>query len=366
MNENSITIKQILSGDKAFYKQFNYEDVTRQEMASSKPLNKPIYTSNTENKVWRIVKDIFSVIIFPIGLYRLIHLVAGKVIVPASSPALMGYSSDHADWRRKAVNLKDDEWKVKRISVEVDGYIIDATIMGKDSTLENGRWVLSSNGNGEFYEDKLQDRSFKSVLSKLNGNAIVFNYPGVGSSTGMPNRNAMAKAYRAMLKFLEDQEKGIGAKEIIGYGHSIGGGVQGDALLSHKLKQDVKYVFVKSRTFSDLSTTASHLTNRLLGFLVKVFGWNMGSVESSKKLKAPEIIMQTASVLEYTDILDHSQKIMHDGVIPVEASLAKKLLDDKQSLIGKKYFMGIPEEHNDGLNDPTHLVEKINEMLKAD
>lgn len=361
MSVNNDAIRHILTGE---FCKSNYENVTSLEMASSKPLNKPIYTYNTENKVWRIAKEIFSVIIFPIGLYRLIHLVAGKVIVPASSLALMECNSHHADQSRKAISLID-EWKVKRIAVEVDGYVIDAAITGKASTLENGRWVLLSNGNGEFYEDKLKDCSFKHMLSELKSNAIVFNYPGVGSSTGMPNRNAMAKAYRAMLEFLENIEEGIGAKEIIGYGHSIGGGVQGDALLFHELKRDVRYVFVKSRTFSDLSTTASHLTNGLLGLFVKVFGWNMSSVESSKKLKAPEIIMQTAEVLDCSNI-SNSSEIRHDGVIPVEASLAKKLLDDKTSFIGKKYFMGIPESHNCSLKNPTHLIDKINEMLRDD
>jgi len=364
MNTNNISIKKILSGESAFYNQSNYEEVTRKEMASARPLNSATYTYNTENKVWRVVKDIFSVIIFPIGLYRLFHSLAGKVIVIASSPTLMQYSSDHADQSRKAIHL-NGEWKVKRISVEVDGYTIDATLLGKASTLGNGRWVLSSNGNGGFYEDKLRDHSFKHILSELDGNAIVFNYPGVGSSTGMPNRNAMAKSYRAILNFLEDQEKGFGAKEVIGYGYSIGGGVQGDALRSHELKQGIKYVFVKSRTFSDLSTAASHLTNRFLGFLVKVFGWNMGSVESSKKLKAPEIIMQTANVSDYRDISGQPEKIRHDGTISAEASLAKKLLDDKQPLLGNKYFMGIPEGHSWKLNDPTHLIAKINEMLKT-
>lgn len=360
MIENNFKIHQILTGENAFYHACNYEEITRQEMDSmdsSKALNKPIYTYTTENKVWRFAKDIFSVIIFPIGLYRLIHSLAGKIIVPASL-------YDHADLKRKNINLID-EWKLKRISIEVDGYIIDATIMGKASTLGNGRWLLSSNGNCEFYEDKLRDDSFKHILSELNGNAIVFNYPGVGSSTGMPNRNAMAKAYCAMLKFLEDQENGIGAKEIIGYGHSIGGGVQGDALLCYPLKQDVKYCFVKRQTFSDLDTTVSHLMHRLLGFLVKVLGWNMSSVESSKKLKAPEIIMQTADVSEYEDISGQSQKIKDDGVIPAEASLAKKLLDDKRPFVGEKYFLGIPEGHNDSLSNPDHLVTKIKEMLKT-
>lgn len=334
-------------------------------MASSKALKKPAYTYHIENKVWRLAKDIFSIIIFPIGLYRLIHSLAGIAIVPASLPRLMGYGPGHADQSRKNVDF-EGEWKIKRVSVAVDGYLIDAAIMGKASTLGNGRWVLSSNGNGEFYEDKLQDHSFKRLLAELKGNAIVFNYPGVGSSTGIPSRKAMAKAYRAMLTFLENQENGIAAKEIIGYGHSIGGGVQGDALLSHELKQGVKYVFVKSRTFSDLSTVASHLTNRLLGVLVKVLGWNMSSVESSKKLKAPEIIMQTADVSDYADISGQPQKIEHDGVIPAEASLAMKLLDDNQPFPATKYFMGIPEGHNSGLKDPIHLREKINEMLKAD
>ena len=106
-------------------------------------------------------------------------------------------------------------------------------------------------------------------------NAIVFNYPGVGASSGLPNRQAMAKTYRAMLNFLEDRTNGIGATEIIGYGHSIGGGVQGDALKTHELKKDVKYVFVKSRTFSDLSTTASLLMAKPFGFLVKILGCNI-------------------------------------------------------------------------------------------
>jgi Chlamydia CHLPS protein (DUF818) len=127
----------------------------------------------------------------------------------------------------------------------------------------------------------------------------------------------------------------------------------------------VKYVFVKSRTFSDLSTITSDLTNRLLGFLVKVFGWNMSSVESSKKLTAPEIIMQTASVSDYTDISGQPEKIIDDGVIAAKASLAKKLLDDQQPLVGNKYFMGIPDGHNENLIDPTHLVGKIKEMLQT-
>jgi hypothetical protein len=163
---------------------------------------------------------------------------------------------------------------------------------------------------------------------------------------------------------LEDQNNGIGAKEIIGYGHSIGSGVQSDALKTHELKKDIKYVFVKSRTFSDLSTVASTLASKPLGFLVKMLGWNMDCVESSKNLQAPEIIMQTANVKKYEELKD-SSKIINDGIITANASLAKALLEDNQYPRKNKVFIGMRETHNAGLKDPSFLAQKIEALLKT-
>ncbi len=359
---HSTSIKDILNGAKAFYNQPDYLDATKQDFAQNKPL--PVnYTWNTEYKIIRIAKQILSIIIFPIGIYQLLHALTGKVaLLPASSPSLLlGLYRDFAKDCLSDISLRD-EWKYKRITVEVDGYKIDAMIVGKESTLNNGRWILDSNGNAEFYECKLSRGSdFYEILSQVNGNAIVFNYPGVGASSGLPNRQAMAKAYRAMLNLLEDQNNGIGAKEIIGYGYSIGGGVQGDALKTHELKKDVKYVFVKSRTFSDLSTIASILTIKPLGLLVKMLGWNIDSIESSKKLQAKEIIMQTADVTKHEELND-SSKIIDDGIIAADASLAKALLDDNKCLKKNKVFIGMPETHNEPFN-PSFLAKKINELL---
>jgi len=362
---HSISLMESLKESTAFYNQPDYLVSTKRDFAleNSLPVN---YTWNTENKIIRIAKQIFSIIILPIGIYHLLHALVGKVaLLPASTPSLMGRSNNYANRIRSTISL-DGEWKYKRITVEVDGYNIDAVIMGKTSSLSNGRWILASNGNGEFYEQKLSySYDFKQILSELKGNAIVFNYPGVGASSGLPNRQAMAKAYRAILNLLEDKENGIGAKEIIGYGYSIGGGVQGDALKTHELKKDIKYVFVKNRTFSDLSTTASILTrNPFLGFLVKLLGWNMDSVESSKKLQAPEIIMQRADVTNFYEELQESSKITGDGVIPCDASLAKALLDDAECPKENKLFIGMLEDHNDDLNGPEVIAQKIEAFLK--
>ncbi len=353
-----------LTGENAFYNKEDYLEATKEDFSKKKGLPAS-YVWNTESKILRIAKLIFSIIIFPVGIYNLIHSLIGKVaILPASSPSLMGLPANYTDNARQRVNLNGD-WKYKRLTIEVDGYTIDATIMGKAETFDNGRWTLLSNGNGEFAEGHMSYGSFKEILSEVNSNGIVFNYPGVGSSSGLPSREAMGKAYRAMLNFLEDKEKGIGAKEIIGYAHSIGGGAQGDALRNHELKKDIKYVFVKSRTFSDLSTEASMLIAKPAGFLLKIFGWNMSSVESSKNLKAPEIIMHTANV-ERSEVIFDSSKIKDDGVIFADASLAKVLLDDDKCPKENKVFLGIREGHNDGVWDQTIrlLGKHIEKMLK--
>lgn len=356
------SFNSILNGDTAFYNQEDYLESTDRDFSHNGSLPE-CYTWNTKNKAIRIAKKVFNVIVFPKGIYKLFQTLAGKLaVLPSSNPKLLGLPNDYANTSRSSIDL-GTEWKYKRITVKVDGLKIDAVIVGKASTLNNGRWMLNSNGNSVFYEDVLKRYDFKQILSEVNSNAIVFNYPGVGASSGLPNRKAMEKAYRAMLNLLEDQKDGIGANEIIGCGHSIGGGVQGDALRHHELKENIKYVFVKDRTFSNLSKTASLITNKPLGFLVKLLRWNMDSIPSSRALQAPEIIMQTANVLVNQEI-DDSSLIIDDGLLPKDVSLAKVLLEDDECPKHNKVFIGLTETHSANLNDTTLLTTKINEFFE--
>jgi hypothetical protein len=351
--------KNILAGAGAFYNQPDYLTVTRNEFAQSQPLSVS-YTCNTESKITRIAKQIFSVIFFIIGVYKLLHILIGKTFLPAPTTSLFGQKDTTADVQRLATSLHE-EWKYKRFTIEVDGYKIDAAIMGTAQTLNNGKWLLHSNGISSRYEGTLGSSIFKQILSELNSNAIVFNYPGVGASSGPPNKETMIKAYRAMLTFLEDKKNGIGAKEIIGYGFSLGGGIQGEALKTHRLKKDVDYVFVKDRTFSKLN----HVIKKslpILSFLAKILGWDMDSIESSKKLQAPEIIIQSADTDCYI-LLKNSSRIIHDGVIPAEASIAKTLLDDQTCPKQEKVFIGIPEKHGNKLESTHVITTRINYLL---
>ncbi|MBA3722224.1 MAG: hypothetical protein H0W88_07475 [Parachlamydiaceae bacterium] len=353
----SKNFQDILGGENAFYNQPNYLEATKRDLSQKQPLQTTYhYNTNTDYKIIRIVKQILSAVLFP---FSLLHSLVGKLILPGSYL----YNIEKITNLRQNIQL-DSEWKYKRLTIEVNGCKIDAAIVGKETTLKNGRWLLASNGNAEIYEINLfQNANFKKFLNKINSNAIVFNYPSVVASTGSTNRKSMAKAYLAILSFLEDQ-KGIGAKEIIGYGHSIGGGVQGDALKDHDFKKDIKYVFVKSRTFSDLSSIVSCLMNRIVGILVKILGWNISCLEASKKLEVPEIILQTAKVQDAEELTD-SSNIIDDGIITAKSSLAKVLLDNDKYHKKNKIFIGIKEMHNAPIKNPSFIAERIERLLKV-
>lgn len=344
-----IGLRSLIQGDHAFYEQLDYMKVTQKEMGNAKAL--------PESSSWTTGQDHSSL--------HFLHRLAGKVaLLPASSPTLLGYPSDYAVQLRKKIPLEDG-WLLKRFTLSVEGHKVDAVIMGWKESFKTNRWVLVSNGNGEFYEEKLTtDRSIKKLIAPLNANAILFNYPGVGASTGTPNRELMKKTYLAFLNLLEDAQKGLGAKEIIGFGHSIGGGVQNDALRGHSLKNDIKYVFVKSRTFADLRGTASALTHESLGLIVDLLDWNMDNKSASKGLRAPEIILQTARVKK-SEILTDSSKIIDDGIVPAHGSLGKALLDDETCPKQNKVFIGVPERHNQSLQDVTLLAQTIIHLLNT-
>ncbi len=107
----------------------------------------------------------------------------------------------------------------------------------------------------------LQDRGVRFVFEALNSNVLLYNYPGVGNSGGWPSAWGMIEAQHAMKAFLADAEHGLNANEVVVWGHSIGAGVQGDALNVQdppvrEHPELVRYVFVKSRTFDSLSNAA--------------------------------------------------------------------------------------------------------------
>ncbi|MFN4174012.1 MAG: hypothetical protein ACK4HV_02780, partial [Parachlamydiaceae bacterium] len=182
------SFKDVLEGNHAFYRADDYIESTKRDFSASKALP-PIYVYNTQSKVARVAIALFSIIVFPLFLYTLIHAAAGKYarILPASNPALSGLPADYAEHMRNKIDLHSD-WKYKRFSIEVNGDLVDGVVTGKATTFGNGKWVIDSNGNNEWYEEKLLNPNYKQFLTDTKSNGIVFNYRGVGASSGLPNR----------------------------------------------------------------------------------------------------------------------------------------------------------------------------------
>ncbi len=362
--QDSTAFADQLFREQAFYFQSDYLEVTKQDFLLDEPLTFISYRWDAEGKITRAVRRVLMVVIFPWGLYESLHVGAAKYkLLTSASPS----KERIREIRERRLNIVlDGDWKYKRITVEVNGNKIDAAIIGKISTLANGRWVLDSNGNNARFETKLFDDNcdLKKIITKIEASALVFNYPGVGSSGGFPGRKAMVKTYLAMLDFLVDPDKGIGAKEVVLYGHSMGAGIQGEALL--KVRHPEIKLCIKSRSFSDLRSVVFHTTNsRVLGFAIKFLQWNIRSIESSKEIGISEIIMQTASVEVCQELMD-GNTIIHDDKIPEEASLAKALLEDNDPRAkANKIFLALPEKHNEELREESLalLAEKIRQTL---
>lgn len=315
----------------------------REEFISKKSPSEPSYKVETTSKAARIATEIIlgilSVVFLPYGLYRLMHLIAGKIIVPAQ------WRGDHHELRKAFVDrLANDKSAnslvAKRISVMVNGNKIDAWILGRKDTLNNKRWTLISDGNNATVEGRLSNlNDINKKIDELGTNILLYNYQGVGASEGWATREGIVDAHKAMVSFLEDE----GAKEIIQWGVSIGGGVLGHAMKNHKMKEGVKYVFVKEQTFSKISK----VPGPFLGGLIRFFGWELSSVSSSKKLeneKKPEIILQTANTMDCLT----PENVKHDGVIPKEGAHAFNILNSSQKWSHKK-IIGLRAGHCFGL-----------------
>lgn len=394
LNQFHPGFQDILIGQNAFYLQNDYLQKTQRDFAQTKLLPPdPNCTWNTERKAILIAKQILSVIIFPVVL---LHALATKVVLWSTSNS-KSHSKNYANALRSEISIDSTRWKYKRFTLAVDGYKIDTVIMGTNGTLDKGKWVLGSFGG--CYEERIGPNSdFTAMLGDLHSNAIVFNPPGIGASPGLLSRRTMEKAHRAILTFLEDKEKGIGAKQIIGFGHSIGANIQAGALKTHERKRGIQCVFVKTMPFSSISTAASLLftkktankclekVGKCLERVAKIFWWEGDSVESSKNLPAPEIIVQSANVKQCANLAEtrglprltrkntgrlknntQSGLIKDDEKVKPEASLAKALLEDPDldRQYKNKVFLGVSERHHDPLTDETRtkLVSTIETML---
>lgn len=356
-----------LRSDRPFFLEEGYEARTEREMAA--PLAPVMYVWTSEDPCVQQIKKVLSALFFPHALYMMGHSLVGRLVVPASIPSLLGMSGSSASVAtlfRRLLAVGGGEWKYKRLTIQVDGKNIDAYLVCRQETFRNRRWVLWSSGNGEFAETLLLEGTAQRLLQEVGANGLLFNYPAVGASGRPVKKESMIKAYRALLHFVHDREKGLGAEELIAYGHSIGGAVQALAIDEEKrLLSSMRFVAIKSRTFSSLTSLMESCPLCILGCFLRTMGWEMDVASCSKKLEYPEIVLQTANVASPQVVGNQSSvRFIDDDVVPAHATLARSI---QRSSPSHTCLIAIPERHNEDLGSETlHLVgQKVAELLST-
>jgi hypothetical protein len=222
-------------------------------------------------------------------------------------------------------------------TLEVDGFTVKAHVLRPPNP--SNRYILRAVGNGESM-DMVGASLAGHVGYQLQANVVIFDYPGVGGLSGFPHRRAMMHTYQALLKFLETKEtsNGLGAKEIILWGDSIGGGCSGDALKGWEFKEGIKYVVVKRKTFSTMTETVDNLIFKGAGTIIELLGWNFDSVTTSKELEEKgihEIIIQET---KFKAELNDAENVINDGPISKTAALAYALLKERTDWVHKTFI----------------------------
>ena len=388
-----------LRGPQAFYHQPNYEQVTKRELESSSPPDVPIYTYESGSKWVRIPKELFFTgsslaLIYTMttfclkkissrleslprlpkyvkwitnlaGAYRIIQITIGYAAHPLAFPLFFPIAKLQGGDFDKMRGGFSCNHVAKRVSVVADGALLDVVVVGKKNNLIQGkRCILFSLGNAQPYETEMINKDYLALADRLNAVAVFYNPATCGRSSGwFPHPDKMVASHRAMLSFVEEE---LGVAEIIDWGHSIGAGLQGEDIKDHPFKENKKYVFVKSKSFDNLSEMGEHFFFNGAKYPVKFFWRDYDSYASSKNLQHPEIIIQQGTHPEsgYRVLNNVSQLKDSDGVIPAKCSLAKAILEDAECPKDKKTLLTASKSHMAELEDISYLAKLIEKQFK--
>jgi esterase/lipase len=133
------------------------------------------------------------------------------------------------------VYINDDDNKNK-----YHGWFIQGNY--KNSITQN-KCILFFHGNAGNISFRL---GYIEKFNELGFSILIFDYPGFGLSTGIPNENLCIKSAELFYKYLIN-EKNFITKDIIFYGESIGGSIASSVANIY----NIKYLILQS-TFTDI------------------------------------------------------------------------------------------------------------------
>ncbi|WP_213318682.1 CPn0927/CPn0928 family alpha/beta hydrolase fold protein [Chlamydiifrater volucris] len=284
-----------------------------------------------------VLKVLLYIVLFPLGVLWILGKCCQYAVLPISSKFFFNQVMGSLSPSKSKLLTQNIRilWKsgvrhCYRIPIAVaSDCVIDTVVM---SFVEDRReafdekcarpWVLVALGNSEAIEGGCREEILY-LAERLKANVMMFNYPGVGKSTGTPTMAKLAQAHSACLEFLERYRP----SHIYCYGFSLGTVVQGRSLSEHPMRKDVKYIAIKDRGPASMGEAADSLARvipmakRILTF----FNWEVNLANLVKNSKIPEIIICP---------VDGYGEAASDHLFDVDVSLGARCLSENYESTG--------------------------------
>ena len=252
----------------------------------------------------------------------------------------------------------------REVKIEKNGVSYCGLMMGRKEFLTNGKWILQAMGRNCPIERAA--RKCRSIYSEAGFNVLMINGPSIGRSQGAATPHSLGEAQEAGICFLETAVK---AKQIALAGHSIGGGVIGQAALQHAFRKDVDYLVIRQSTFDRIGNAVKSYVpffKEAAKASIHSNSLEMDNVEASKRLEKlgiKEVIIQTSNRDVKRGGVPQIEDFESDGVIVADASLGYALV--KEGVLGHKIFRCLPHlSHFDSKGYMQATIEELEAHFK--
>jgi pimeloyl-ACP methyl ester carboxylesterase len=297
-----------------------YHASWNRENASLRP---PVFT--TDQKIRRVAWNIFSMIIFPIGIARLIGHGIGYAAKKAILPAAWIYpKTDIKIWSNRSRHYWHNEqnnYELREYSIHTpDGATIHARHFKNRTSDNNIPTVLLFNANATLTSHDPYRWLIESHEHNHPCHFVEFDYRGVEESQGeAKSAQDWILDGESMIQFIKNHLN-VPSSQIRFYGWSLGGAIAANAAALHP-ECDGKIIC--DRTFSSTAAFPQAMLPRWiapffswLAFAIRQSGWNIDTVSAAKNLKNRLLI------------------IYHpfDNIIPQRASLYSTLGNETSTL----------------------------------
>ncbi|EAN77199.1 Alpha/beta hydrolase family, putative [Trypanosoma equiperdum] len=275
-------------------------------------------------------------------------------VFPATLISGSNWNQAKRDARFDQVIERATDQRVERFTVQSTGGVqLDAVAVMPEDPTEH--WVAYFGGNAEIMENSTEDMAFSNHL--VHANWLFHNPRGVGRSSGYVCwandlvDDAEAVVWEAVRRY------NINPKNLILWGHSIGGGVA--AALAGRYS-DFPFPVLLDRTFSRLSDAAvsfSPFPATVTRGAIKVTTGDLNVVKSCRSLKGRNVLV----------IFHRSDEIIRFNISSIARPTAVKKSGLNKSSFLELQSTFVPSPHNTPLDyfpEVTQIQRRIIQLYE--